>query len=185
MSKHGGFDLFNPSAPCACCNNPWSRVDSDAFSVVCGECPLPADVAFTKADLDEGVSPHEDFFSYANGGWMKSNPIPPEYPNWNTFLALHTQNQERLKEMLAELQQKADALVGDADAAAAAAAGEADEEAKLALFYAAAMDEEAVEAAGVAPLAPLLELCTAAKDPAQRVTALGRLSVTPPLILQP
>ena len=54
----------------------------------------------------------------SNGGWMKSNPIPPEYPNWNTFLALHTQNQERLKVMLAELQAKAEegaAPAGPAD----------------------------------------------------------------------
>jgi predicted metalloendopeptidase len=171
MQKHGGFDLFNPHAPCVCCNNPWSRAESgaDAFAVVCGECPPPADVAFTPADLDTSKSPHDDFFEYANGGWMKSNPIPPEYPNWNTFLALHTQNQERLKAMLAELQQKA------AEVATAGGAAADDEATKLALFYAAAMDEDAVEAAGTTPMVPLLKLCTAAKDPAQRVAALGQL----------
>lgn len=85
----------------------------------------------------------------------------------NTFLALHTQNQERLKEMLADLHAKAQEGV--------APAGAADEETKLALFYNAAMDEEAVEAAGVAPLAPVLELCAAAKDKDKRVASLAKL----------
>ena len=85
----------------------------------------------------------------------------------NTFLALHTQNQERLKEMLAELQAKAQEGV--------APGGAADEETKLALFYNAAMDEDAVEAAGIAPLAPALELCSAAKEPGKRVASLAQL----------
>jgi putative endopeptidase len=167
-SRHTSLGAF--AGKCACCNNPWSRAESgaDAFAVVCGDCPPPPDTAFSHGDLDTSVSPAEDFYTYANGGWMKANPIPPEYPNWNTFLALHTQNQERLKQMLTELQQKA------ADTPAAVAAE--DEESKLALFYSAAMDEEGIEAAGLSPLAPVLELCRAAKEPgAQRVASLGRL----------
>jgi putative endopeptidase len=169
MARHGGFDLFNPNAPCVCCSNPWSRAESgaDAFALLCGDCPPPQDLAFSAEDLDQSQSPHDNFFLYANGGWMKNNPIPPEYPNWNTFLALHTQNQERLKEMLAELQAKAQE--------GTAPAGPADEETKLALFYRAAMDEEAVEAAGIAPLAPVLELCAAAKEPEKRVASLAQL----------
>ena len=69
--------------------------------------------------------------------------------------------------MLAELQAKAQEGI--------APEGDADEETKLALFYNAAMDEAAVEAAGIAPLAPALELCAAAKEPEQRVASLGQL----------
>ena len=90
MSKpaHRGFDLFNPSAPCVCCSNPWSRAESgeDAFATICGGCPPPEDPAFSRADMDQSVSPHENFYLYTNGGWMDANPIPKEYPNWNTFL---------------------------------------------------------------------------------------------------
>jgi hypothetical protein len=45
-------------------SNPWSRSAeaSDEFAMVCGACPAPADLAFTKADLDESTSPHENFF---------------------------------------------------------------------------------------------------------------------------
>ena len=61
------------------------------------------DNAFDKNNFDETISPHDDFFQFANGGWMKLNQIPPEYPNWNTFLELHTKNQERLKLILEDL----------------------------------------------------------------------------------
>jgi predicted metalloendopeptidase len=93
---------------------------------------------------------------------MQSNPIPPEYPNWNTFLALHTQNQERLKEILKGLQSDEG---GD----------RSEEEAKLANFYTAAMDEEAVEAAGVTPMAPILAACERGSEVSTRAATLGEL----------
>jgi putative endopeptidase len=42
----------------------------------------------------------EDFYSYINWDWLKSNPIPNEYTKWSNFHVLHEQNQYRLKEML-------------------------------------------------------------------------------------
>jgi putative endopeptidase len=33
-------------------------------------------------DLDTTVKPGDDFFRYANGGWLKKNPIPPAYSSW-------------------------------------------------------------------------------------------------------
>src|SRR5215208_6475508 len=37
---------------------------------------------FLAANLDTTVSPAEDFFMYANGGWIKKNPIPQEESSW-------------------------------------------------------------------------------------------------------
>ena len=34
------------------------------------------------ANLDSSVAPGTDFFLYANGGWIKKNPIPGEESNW-------------------------------------------------------------------------------------------------------
>lgn len=34
------------------------------------------------ANMDSSVSPAEDFFEYANGGWIKRNPIPPDETSW-------------------------------------------------------------------------------------------------------
>ncbi len=37
---------------------------------------------FLTANIDPNVSPREDFFQYANGGWLKSNPIPADAARW-------------------------------------------------------------------------------------------------------
>ena len=34
------------------------------------------------ANIDSTVSPGADFFQYANGGWIKKNPIPDAYSSW-------------------------------------------------------------------------------------------------------
>ena len=78
---------------------------------------------------------------------MKNNPIPSEYPSWNTFLALRLKSQEDCKSILDDLEAK----IREKDISA--------EEMKVALFYNASMDEEAIEKAGVGPLEPVLKLC--------------------------
>ncbi|MFZ0882299.1 MAG: hypothetical protein WAN14_02800, partial [Candidatus Acidiferrales bacterium] len=40
---------------------------------------------FDLANLDRSVSPCDDFFKFADGGWNKNHPIPPAYPRWATF----------------------------------------------------------------------------------------------------
>jgi len=37
--------------------------------------PPPLDLK----NMDPSIKPSDDFYLYANGGWMKSNPIPPEF----------------------------------------------------------------------------------------------------------
>lgn len=34
------------------------------------------------SDMDTSVNPGNDFFSYANGGWIKRNPIPADQSSW-------------------------------------------------------------------------------------------------------
>jgi putative endopeptidase len=53
---------------------------------------ISEDKGFNKTHFDESVKPADDFFEFTNGGWMKNNPIPPEYPSMNTFLDLHIKN---------------------------------------------------------------------------------------------
>lgn len=107
----------------------------------CGVCETGK--GLSRRNMDLSVDPTVNFYRYANGGWMDKNPIPPEYPAWNTFLALHTTSQERCKDLLRILQQKEH---------------HDDENArKLALFYTAAMDEAKIEALRVKPLQPVLQ----------------------------
>ena len=139
--------------------------------MMCGECtPIQAqtDQAIDPSNFDNTVSPADNFFKYCNGGWQSKNPIPPEYPNWNTFLELHTQNQERLKTLLGEL-----TAASDGESKSSALEGEAR---LVSIFYNAALDETAVEASGhVEPLAPVMAMCQAANQPADRARVLGEL----------
>lgn len=119
----------------------------------------------------------DNFFLYANGNWMKNNPIPSGYPSWNSFMALRLKSQEDCKTILSELEEKLKA--GDSSIT--------DEERKVALFYKSAMDEDAIEKVGVAPMKELFDLCEMAAsvkdDKVEFAKALGRIakkySITP------
>ena len=45
-----------------------------------------------KANLDTPMKPGDDFYGYANGGWMKKNPLTAEYARYGQFDALREKN---------------------------------------------------------------------------------------------
>jgi putative endopeptidase len=85
--------------------------------------------------IDKSVAPGEDFFAYANNGWLKTATIPPERSFAGVNLELDKQNEERLKAIVAELHAKA---------------GLTPEEYKLRDLYDAFTDQAAIEANGMA-----------------------------------
>jgi len=50
--------------------------------------------------LDKTCKPCEDFFNYANGEWLKKNPVPAAYPSWGRFNELAERNREQLRGIL-------------------------------------------------------------------------------------
>ncbi len=100
----------------------------------------PAQHEFDAANLDRTCKPCDDFFQFANGGWLKNNPIPPEYPMWGSFVTLAERNQEELRGIL-EAASFAKALAGS-------------NVQKLGDFYASCMDTTAIDAATLKPLVP-------------------------------
>ena len=140
---------------CPCCNNPWSAATGEFFAKLCQECEEPAKndpnnndtfKAIDRENMDPNTLPSDNFYQYSNGRWLEKNPIPSGYPNGNSFLILHTKSQEDLKNLLEELKLKSETN------------NCTEEEAKVANFFAAAMDEDTIETAGIEPMKPVMEL---------------------------
>ncbi len=107
--------------------------------------------SFNAADLDTTCAPCQDFFQFANGGWLKRTVIPGDQPAWGAFNELQEQNYQELHDVL--------------DQAAAQAATTRDPGTRtLGTFYGACMDTVRIEAAGVAPLAADLKAITAIRN---------------------
>ncbi len=119
------------------------------------------DHGFDIADLDTTCKPCQDFFHYVSGGWIKRNPIQPEYATWGRFNALQNHNQEVLRQIL--------------EAAAASKSAPGSIEQKIGDFYSACMNTEAIEAAGIKPIEPELERIAAIGNLAQLEDEVARL----------
>jgi putative endopeptidase len=102
----------------------------------------PGSWGFDTANLDKTCKPCDDFYQFAMGGWMKANPIPPEYSTFGSFTRLADQNQQNLRQILE-------------DAAKSKAAPGSNEQ-KIGDYYAGCMDTAAIDAAGTRPIEPEL-----------------------------
>jgi len=107
-----------------------------------GAADKPDSWGFDPANLDKTCRPCDDFYKFAMGGWMKANPIPPEYSSWGTFTQLGDKNQQNLRQILEEAA-NAKALPGS-------------KEQKIGDFYASCMDATAIDAAATKPIDPEL-----------------------------
>ena len=54
-------------------------------------------------DMDLSVAPGDNFYQYANGGWIKNNPLRPEYARFGAFDSLSETNEENLNAMFQEM----------------------------------------------------------------------------------
>jgi predicted metalloendopeptidase len=95
------------------------------------------------ANMDSTVQACRDFYQYADGGWVRKNPVPAEYPEWGSFSELEERNRESLHRILEKAAK---------DAKDSSGAKRTDNQ-KIGDFYASCMDESAIEAQGAKPLA--------------------------------
>ena len=114
-----------------------------------GDAP-PAHPGIILAHMDTTVSPKDDFFNFANGGYIKNTQIPADQSRWGVF---------------SELGQNTDANVRVLLEAAAKEGGEKGSINQLiGDFYHAAMDTAAIEAQGIKAIQPQLDLIQALKS---------------------
>jgi putative endopeptidase len=52
------------------------------------------------ANIDRTANACVDFYQFANGGWLKNNPLPAAYSRWGSFEELGEKNQEALTSIL-------------------------------------------------------------------------------------
>ncbi|KAK1340407.1 hypothetical protein QTO34_018976 [Cnephaeus nilssonii] len=107
------------------------------------------------SSMDPRVDPCQDFFTYACGGWIKTNPVPDGHSRWGTFSNLWEHNQAIIKHLL----ENSTASVSEA-------------EKKAQVYYRACMNETKIEELKAKPLMELIE----------RVSSSGRVSrISPPV----
>lgn len=68
--------------------------------------------AINIANMDTTVRPGDDFYQYANGTWMKNNPIPGDYSRWGAFETLMEENYKQLQSIMDEAAAAKDAKPG-------------------------------------------------------------------------
>ncbi|MBS1927781.1 MAG: M13 family metallopeptidase [Chitinophagaceae bacterium] len=103
-----------------------------------------------EVNVDSTVKPGNDFFLFANGKWIKENPIPAEQSSWGIGNLVIEENLKRLRE------------ISEKAAANNAAKGSNDQ--KIGDFWHCAMDSASIESNGIRPLTALLQKIDAIKD---------------------
>jgi putative endopeptidase len=111
------------------------------------------------ANMDASFKPGDDFFQYANGGWIKRTEIPPDRSRLSVFSTLADLSNKRTAGLIQEAA-KANAPAGS-------------NVRKIAELYNSYMDESAIEVKGLASLRPHLDAIAAIHDKRELARALG------------
>lgn len=133
--------------------------------------PAPAAALTSGVDLagiDKSMQPGDDFDAYANGEWRKTAEIPADRSSTGVFLKVFELSEQRNKDLVQSI------------AASKPAAGT--DEARIADYYSAFMDEATIESRGLEPIKPRLEQIDAIADKTALAQVMGenlRVDVDP------
>ncbi len=103
------------------------------------------------ANMDTTVRPGDNFFMYANGTWLKNNPVPGDKTRWGSFDELIENNNKALQKLLDSAANMKDAAAGSPWQ-------------KVGDFYRSGMDSNNINKAGITPMNPVLDRIKAIKD---------------------
>jgi putative endopeptidase len=114
--------------------------------------------------MDTTANPCEDFYQYTCGGWVKNNPIPADQSRWSVYGKLYQDNQRFLWGILDTLSHKE--------------TGNTPNQQKIGDYFAACMDEAAVEKRGGTPMQPVLDDIEAMRKKADLPAVLAKLHLS-------
>lgn len=109
--------------------------------------------------MDRSIKPGDDFYHYANGGWLKTAKISEERPSYDNRAILVARTSQRVRDLV--------------QAAAVAHFPNGSVTQKVGDYYAAFMDESAIEAKGMTPLADEMSAISAITNKAMLSAYLG------------
>ena len=137
----------------ACATTPASAPATPSTNAVATTAkPLFGEHGFETVSMDTTARACDDFYRYAVGKWRETHPLPSTYSRFGRFEELAERNRDVLHRIL------------ERDAAAAATAAPGSAEQKLGDYYAACMNEPAVEAQGYTAIQPELDAINAIHD---------------------
>ncbi len=121
--------------------------------------------AIDKKNMDLSVKPGDNFFQYTNGGWIKNNPIPPEYPMYAAFTQLYEENLNKLKTLFENVSKNKNHKKGSV-------------EQQIGDYYYAGMNEKEIEKLGYEPIEPWLKKIDALKTNDELVPLIAEMHLT-------
>ena len=146
----------------ACATAPDPVPSTAATPTVSRTAPAWGTFGVDFAGMDTTVKPGDDFWSYANGTWVRTTVIPADRGSQGQVSRLNDVAAEQVRAIMDEMVARRASLSGD--------------DARVADYWAAFMDHAAIDARGVAPLLEELAPMRAAKSGAEVAAALGMLS---------
>ena len=111
---------------------------------------IKVELPINSANLDATVKPGNDFYQYANGGWMKSNPIPADKSRYGAFEELAEENTTQLRGIMEEASTNKSAKPGSVKQ-------------KIGDFYTSGMDTVKIEKDGIKAIQAELDQINAIK----------------------
>jgi putative endopeptidase len=110
------------------------------------------------AAMDRSVAPGDDFYTYVNGAWLRATPIPPDKARYGIGTILSDATRKHTVALIQE---------------AAARSSQSEDARKIGEFYSSFMDEAGIEAKGIAPLKPQLDMIASLADRRALARAIG------------
>ena len=130
-----------------------------AFAVSLSTAAAPGDQNVNTQDMDRSIKPGDDFYRYANGGWLKTAAIPAGQQSFDTRAILAGKTSQRVRD-----------LIQDAAATPSVRGSIAQ---KVGDYYAGFMDQNNIEAKGLTPLADEMAMISAITNKASLSAYLG------------